>query len=207
MYRSQLKLDLLHPSVHQALKDCNDMHRNLMRAFDVPDGSETRKELSLLYTVLTIGGFPAVYVVSSIKPDWSRVPGFYPVEGGEPTDISALKNVFTEGSVFSFRLFASPTKKVAREGKISGRVFLRSADERAQWLQRQSEKCGFSLNGFYEEERTEVIGHKGKNVIRYTGVVFTGSLTVVSPELFRKAYCSGIGPGKAYGLGMLMLKR
>lgn len=207
MYRSQLRLDLLDPSVHQALKDCNDMHRNLMRAFDVPDGSEARKELSLLYTVLTIGGFPAVYVISSLKPDWNRVPGFYPVEGGEPMDISELKNKFIKDSVFSFRLFASPTKKVVREGKLSGRVFLRSADERAQWLQRQAEKSGFLLNGFFEEDRTEIIGYKGKNVIRYTGVVFTGSLTVNDPELFWKAYCSGIGPGKSYGLGMLMLKR
>ena len=207
MYRSQLKLDLLDPSVHQALKDCNDMHRNLMRAFDIPEGSEARKELTVLYTLLTVGGFPAVYVISNIKPDWSRVSGFYPAEGGEPTDISSSKNIFTENSVFSFRLFASPTKKVAREGKLSGRVFLRSARERAEWLQRKASQSGFLLNGFFEEEQTEITGCKGTDMIRYTGVVFTGSLTVTSPELFWKTYCSGIGPGKAYGLGMLMLKR
>ena len=34
---------------------------------------------------------------------------------------------------------------------------------------------------------------------------YTGLLQIVDAEAFRKTLCQGIGPGKAYGLGMLVL--
>ena len=205
MYRSKLMLDLLEPSVQQALRNVNDMHRNIMRAFDDLPSASPRAELSVLYSVMDHMGKPAVYVISHAKPDWSRVRGFIPLD--DPADISGLRDRFSEGIVFGFRLFASPTKKVAREGKLSSRVFLKTAEERGQWLQRQAVKNGFEIISFAENNEDKVYGRKKDMQINYTGVHFSGVLRITDPELFWKAYCEGIGPGKSYGLGMLMIRR
>ncbi len=37
----------------------------------------------------------------------------------------------------------------------------------------------------------------------FQGVLFEGSLQVVDAEAFRKALAHGIGPGKAFGFGLL----
>jgi hypothetical protein len=39
----------------------------------------------------------------------------------------------------------------------------------------------------------------------HTGVRFRGELTVTDGARFREAFQAGIGAGKAYGMGMLML--
>lgn len=205
MYRSKLTLDPLDPSVQQALRNVNDMHRNIMKAFDDPPSDSPRAENAVLYSVMDHMGKPAVYVISQVKPDWSRVRGFDPVD--DPMDFSGVRDRFSKGGVFGFRLFASPTKKVAREGKLSSRVFLRTPEERSKWLQRQAEKYGFELISFSENTESKVMGRKKDMQINYTGVLFTGVLRIVDPDLFWKAYCGGIGPGKAYGLGMLMIRR
>ena len=205
MYRSKLTLDLLDPSVQQALRNANDMHRNIMRAFDDTASDSPRAEQTVLYTLLDYMGKPAVYVISKALPDWSRVRGFIPVD--EPADVSGLREKMREDSVFGFRLFASPTKKIAREGRLSSRVYLKTAAERGQWLKRQAQKYGFELISFSENSETAVAGRKKDMQIRYTGVLFTGTLRITDADLFWKAYCEGIGPGKAYGLGMLMIKR
>ncbi len=205
MYRSKLTLDLLNPSVQQALRNVNDMHRNIMKAFDDLPSDSPRANNSVLYSVLDYMGKPAVYVISRTKPDWSRVRGFTPVD--EPMDISGIRDKFCKDGVFGFRLLASPTKKVSREGKLSSRVYLRTAEERGQWLRRQAQKSGFELVSFSENSEERVIGRKKDMQINYTGVHFSGVLKITDPDLFWKAYCEGIGPGKAYGLGMFMIRR
>ena len=205
MYRSRLKLDLLDPSVQRGLQNANEMHRDLMSAFgDLPDGSP-RASVSLLYSLMEYNSRPVLYVISSSKPDWSGVKGVVPFE--EPRDVSALKDGFTKDSVFSFRLFASPVKKVQREGKNSAKVFLRDPAERRGWLERKAASSGFSILSVSEVSQTKVRGSKKGSQIYYTGVLFSGTLRITDADRFWNAYCKGIGPGKAYGLGMLMIGR
>lgn len=205
MYRSRLKLDLLNPSVRRALGDVNDMHRNLMKAFGDLSETSPRAAESLLYSVMDYNGRPAVYVISSSKPDWSKVRGVEPID--EPKDISSLKDKLKAGGVYGFRLFASPTKKVAREGKLSARVYLRNQADRKAWLERHAKSAGFSVLSLFENGETRVHGSKNGRPIDYTGVVFTGILRIEDEAAFWRSFCSGIGPGKAYGLGMLMIGR
>lgn len=207
MYRSQLTLDLLHPSTQRALRDCHDMHRNLMRAFDDTQSSAPRAEQALLYTLMTVEQKPALYVLSNDLPDWSRVRGIELFRGAPPLCIDSLREKLTKGRTLRFQLFASPTKKAAREGKLSARVFLRSEQERSDWLVRQAEKSGFRVLHAEEKEQRQVSGVRQGAEIHYTGVVFSGVLEITDADAFWKAYCNGIGPGKAYGMGMLMLGR
>ncbi len=207
MYRSQLRLDIGDPSVRRGLADCNDMHRNLMKAFAIEEngGTSPRKELSILYRLVTINGHPSLYVISSECPDWSKVKGTEPLS--EPMSIDGLKERFVSGSCFRFSLLASPTKKVRREGKLSSRVFLRDPRERMDWLERHARRNGFIVRSVRELSQEHISGRKGADKINYSGVAFDGILEITDPEAFWQVYCGGIGPGKSYGLGMLMIAR
>ena len=208
MYRSILELDIFESSVQNALKNCHDMHRNLMRAFDYGDSENPRADNELLYSLLTLSnGKPIIYVTSRLEPDWSRVPGFELMDEIAPKKIDELQYIIHQNDVYRFRLFASPTKKERNGNGNSRRRFLKERTDREAWLERKSEQNGFKVISYDESKVEQVVGKKNKSNISYTGIVFEGLLQVKDKERFWNAYCSGIGPGKSYGLGMLMIKR
>lgn len=64
------------------------------------------------------------------------------------------------------------------------------------------------LAGFREAALPfDVSGRKSGMEIRYRAVEFTGLLTITDEALFWKGYTEGIGPGKAYGLGLIVIAR
>lgn len=210
MFLSKVRLDINNPSARQAILNCNDMHRNLMRAFDVAEGERAaRKEEGLLYKLVRGRRGYELLVMSREKPDWDRLArSGYLCGEDETKDISTLKKTLVRGMTLRFSLAAAPTRKVASGGKNSRRVFLRTEEERGSWLARQGEKYGFSLAGFREAAiPSDVSGEKAGMEIRYRAVEFAGLLTIADEELFWKGYTEGIGAGKAYGLGLLMIAR
>lgn len=207
MYRSVLLLNLQHPSARAALLNAHDMHRNLMKAFSGEEGSALRKDHEVLYAMLPSGRETVLYVTSADRPDWAAVKGVSLYEGREPLCIDGLREKFTPGTRLSFRLFASPCKRAPREGKLGHKVYLRLPEERLAWLERQAAKSGFALLGVTEEKQETVHAVRKGADVYYTGALFTGVLEVTDTDAFWQAYCSGIGPGRPYGLGMLMVKR
>ena len=206
MYLSKLSLDIANPSARQAISNCNDMHRNLMRAFDVENGTASpRMECSVLYRLERKARGFELLVMSRDAPDWRRLARCgYAADGVK--DVSALKAALVRGKVLRFALTASPTKKIASGGKNSRRVFLRTEEERAAWLERQGEKYGFSLEAVRETALpSDVSGTKGTSAIRYRAACFDGLLTITDEALFWKGYTEGIGAGKSYGLGLLSI--
>lgn len=202
MYLSKLVLDISHPSVRQALRNCQDMHRNLMKAF-----SGTREEAGMLYRLEKKRNALEVYVLSAQYPCWIHIAGNgYQCIGVK--DISALREMYREGAVLRFDLRACPSKKVQGKARNSKRVFLRSEQERMEWLIRQAKKYGFSLIDAHE---TGICGHvegsKGTDRIDYTTVDYSGVLHIDNPESFWNSYILGVGAGKAYGIGMMLLAR
>ena len=111
----------------------------------------------------------------------------------------------TPGWQAGFDLLACPSKKIRREGTNSARIFLRTPEERTVWLRRQGEKYGFLIRSVHEISETQVCGKKETGRIRLHAVHFSGLLEVTDVKTFQAAYARGIGPEKAYGLGMLLL--
>lgn len=201
MYLSILSFDMKHPSVRQALKNPQDMHRNLMKAFD--DLGQSRERVRLLYRLDE--GKASLLVSSDTEPNWERVTGYH-CEGMKNTE--GLKEVFTQGKVLRYELLAIPSKKVKGEGKNSRRVFLRESQEREEWLARQGKKYGFDLCATPEQSPSKIISGKKQDMeIAYTAVCFSGLLRIIDPEAFWTGYTQGIGAGKAYGLGMLSVAK
>lgn len=201
MVLTKLVLDPRHPAVRQDLHNCQDMHRSLMHIF-----GEERHKAKVLYRVRLTDSGAAVYLFSDKEPAFPPLAGMF-LAGSR--DMEPFFNSVSAGKRYSFDLLAAPCKKVAVEGvKNSRRRLLRTEEERLAWLRERGEKCGFSILWVREggQERkwgSHAQAEGGSMVIN--AVHYCGTLKVEDPGAFRKACSSGIGPGKAYGLGMLLL--
>ena len=202
MYLSRIDLRISSPAVRQTLRDCQDMHRTLMKAFDC-----TREEAGMLYRVIRTDAAIYLYVQSMACPQWDRIEksGY---QCTKMRDISGLSDQLRQNTVLRFSLLACPAKKVKGDGKNSRRVLLRGTEERLDWLKREGEKHGFVLLEAHEAAKEQKLnGTKSSGAFYLAGVPFEGVLQITDAEAFHNAFRQGIGPEKAYGFGMLMLSR
>lgn len=138
------------------------------------------------------------------------------------------------GMVLRFRLRANPTKKIdswqGREGyRPNGRrVDLRRQDDQIAWIQRKAHQHGFRILEVALRPDTVVLVPRPPSVdprpgarvtgwqekpggsarkLTFAAVVYEGMLEITDAEAFRQALAAGIGPGKAYGFGLLSIGR
>ncbi|MBR6186633.1 MAG: type I-E CRISPR-associated protein Cas6/Cse3/CasE [Clostridia bacterium] len=202
MYLSRLDLSISSPAVRQALRNCQDMHKTLMKGFDV-----AREEAGMLYRVVRTEAAISIYVQSLARPQWERIEKSR-FQCARMQDISAILEKLRQDTVLRFSLLACPSKKVKGDGKNSQRVLLRGAEERLEWLKREGEKHGFALLEAHEAAKEQKLsGRKASGEFFLAGVPFEGVLRITDEAAFRDAFRRGIGPEKAYGFGMLMLGR
>jgi CRISPR system Cascade subunit CasE len=82
---------------------------------------------------------------------------------------------------------------------------LTSPEERGKWLMNKAEQHGFKILWVREDGQSKAFVRKNNGLAVHTGVKFRGELEIINEDKFQKAFCNGIGAGKAYGMGMLML--
>lgn len=118
------------------------------------------------------------------------------------------------GQRLAFVLTANPVKTIfdtqreAKPGKKSEkcRVPLIKEDEQRQWLARK-------LAGAATLERVEILPHaplyfrKGKGGGKLGICTFEGVLRVDAPEQLAGLLLNGVGPAKAFGCGLLLVRR
>lgn len=80
-------------------------------------------------------------------------------------------------------------------------------DSCARWLALRAERLGFAV----DDESLSVDGyaqHRGKrDQVRFSTVDFAGQLSVADPVALSKALYGGIGHAKAFGCGLLLVRR
>lgn len=233
VYLSQILLDPRRRAAGRALADLYALHQLVYLGF--PDG-EAGGAGRVLFRLDAgpressagpqEGGAARLLVQSEREPDWHRLAdSIIRVQGPKEWHPQVVA-----GQVLRFRLRASPTKRVPfpRGHPQAGhqRQGLLTRPEQAQWLERQGQRCGFSLcatppdwfDAFEESEprmavQITSLGHlKGEKAPLHSGhaatithlaVDFDGLLQVTDPTAFIPAVTEGIGPGKAFGLGLL----
>ncbi len=220
MYLSFLHLNPSSAMVQKDVRDVGAMHSRVMQAFpDVLDPtSKARSHFGVLYRLeySRAAGW-VLYVQSRTKPTWAFLPQDYLVVN-DSMPASAVKSVagayssLNEGQLVRFRLRANVTKKVDTKSSPDGqrrngrRVPLYREEDQIAWLVRMATHHGFkprqvviAAAGASERVRS-YLGNK-----TLQGVLFEGILEIRDPVLFRAALKSGIGPGKAYGFGLLSI--
>ena len=78
------------------------------------------------------------------------------------------------------------------------------------WLERQAGKAGFAIRPTgvqidgYEQWR---VVRRGSAAMSFSTLDFTGLLTVNDPDTFLSALAQGFGAAKAYGCGLMLIRR
>lgn len=201
------------------LSDPYQLHATLCRAFSTP--GEKCAPGSVLWRLepeTDQAGNPRVLVQSQEPANWNRIGIAMWLAAADPA--VDIINRLGLGAVqpetrFRFRLRANPC--VTRNGK---RLGLMRILEQQEWLAHKGSQHGFtvSLNGSEGAERSLPassvwVSHEqmltgrqhGGNRIRIFSVLYDGILTVTDPVAFVAGVRSGIGHGKALGLGLLSL--
>lgn len=204
MYLSKIEADISKSNTRAALRDCQKMHRLVNGLFDVQ-----RRDAQVLYRSRINKNHIEIYMYSAIPVDQQRIlPGMHLV--GQ-RDISSWLDSMKDGDIFDFQITTAPFKKVAAEGlKNSQRRLLSSKEERLSWINRKAEQGGFQVIAIDEREGERLAGiHQTERGGRFylNSYCYSGRLRIRDAELFRLSVRNGIGPGKAYGLGMLLLMR
>lgn len=220
MYLHRLHLDQRCKEARRDLANPYEMHATLSRAFSIPEQKCPEGEfLWRLEPETSDAGEPRVLVQSKTSPDWSRIGVDRWLARDVDPGIDLYKKLrldsLRKGQRFRFRLRANPC--VTRLGKRFG--LFRPVDQEA-WLHRKGkEQAGFTLSRVMsfdfsegDAERLNVRisqeyllkgeNHAGK-ILTVFSVLYDGELEVADPEKFRQALRSGIGHGKALGLGLL----
>lgn len=223
MYLSRLTLNPRSRYARRDLADVYQLHRSIMSAFAPTGEAAARSSLGVLFRVEPDGApLPVVLVQSREEPLWELPPGYLaPGTAALTKPIDELLGAIAAGRTFRFRLLANPTRKIARFDQTGvrmrqgSRVDLRRDTDRVQWLERRSTQHGFQLARLPDgrEHAVDVIvrpgghptGRKDATRITVAGALFDGRLVVQDANRVRAAVTGGIGPGKAFGFGLLSL--
>jgi CRISPR system Cascade subunit CasE len=168
------------------------------------------------------GGRVMILVQSAVKPDWDYAFHNAGYLLAAPPQVKPFEPSFKGGQHLRFRLAANPTKKIdtmkkaereshtheellKKRGRYGKRVPVR-ADQLLDWLVGRAESAGFALD---KDSTTVQAGYIYMNKERDDGgnrlrsVLYEGVLRVTDAEKFRAALHHGLGPGKAFGFGLL----
>jgi CRISPR system Cascade subunit CasE len=121
------------------------------------------------------------------------------------------------------------TRSLRQAGQPAPDLGERVMDAGLAWLRGQGERAGFRLggatldaigdDGLLEPEapgrpavridgyRQHRITHRGESPIRFSTLEFEGVLEVTDPEALLAKVRSGFGPQKAFGCGLMLLRR
>ncbi|MFB7913493.1 type I-E CRISPR-associated protein Cas6/Cse3/CasE [Streptomyces sp. NPDC056061] len=223
-----LALDARHPYVAKSLIDAQDMHRTVMSGFRgwVDDGSrDARAQMGILSTwTLDLREARLSLVVQSRVPgDWSRIPRAALAE--EPETLT-LDRTFGVGETVDFRTVVNPVRSRpptpgSPEKTRGTRIAHTRPDHVKSWFARRLQPLGeppVASDGVTRVGADAPIDdlsvrmlprisspapHKG---LRLARAEIRGKLTVTDSAAFVGVLASGIGHGRAYGCGLVLVR-
>lgn len=211
-------------AAHEWIQGAYGEHQWLWRFFPAPNGSPR----DFLFRRSDLDGMPRFYVLSKRPP--VNAGSTWHVQSREYVPRLEV------GDQLQFDLRANPVVTVTHDGKAKRHDVVMQEKKRlldarglARWDEWQGEDkpemnditretCGKWLNergkrlGFEVDQHSLSVEayqqHRGKKeVLRFSTVDFSGRLTVVAPDALANALFNGIGHAKAFGCGLLLVRR
>ncbi|MEO8298913.1 MAG: type I-E CRISPR-associated protein Cas6/Cse3/CasE [Burkholderiales bacterium] len=212
-------------AIHQRLAGPYADHQWLWRLFPAAPGTPR----DFMFRRHDHDGVPRYYVVSHRAPT--------PIDDAWHLQCRDYAPNVEVGEQLQFELRVNPTVRHARDGKSkrhdvvieAKKTLLRErglqrwddwqGDDKpalqelvhqacGAWLARRGEALGFELDAdtvlveAYEQHR-----EKREGSLQFTSVDLRGRLTVTDPQAFNAALFNGIGHAKAFGCGLLLVRR
>ena len=190
--------------------DVVELHKFVMKAFPQSQSDEARSNFGVLWA--TLPGSSSLVVRSKERPNvqaWNNIDG----NMDKPEAVDGGQVSFPDGSVHEYLFTAAinPTKrkllrnKPDRRSKARGKLIVVDPIE---WLIAQGTSRGFSVHPTEVVELSSVTyplpGKDDKAKLRIS--TLSGVFRVTDIDKLRHAWADGIGRGKAYGTGMLVLE-
>lgn len=190
-----------------ACRNPYEIHRVLWKLF--PEDAEAERDF--LFRVERAGQQSAEVLIQSRREPATHATRDARLVGSKPYPLQ-----LRTGQTLRFLLLANPVKMINDEGGRLNRngdvkkcrVPLIRDEELQAWLERK-------LGGLAEIETVEVEKRQAMNfrkasekrVGKVQPVSFRGVMSVTDPEGLKSLICSGVGPAKAFGCGLLSLAR
>jgi len=206
-------------------KECDPTFQQPYNPADLntSDVHEPRTESSgFLFRVDPVaGGNPVIVVQSAHAPDWEYAfQNARYLLAASPATPKPFDPRFSAGERLRFRLKANAVRKACKNSKhpsgaaidpkwIGKHIPVPTA-QLDQWLARQGGQGGFEIVSLSAVTPGYVYFNKGHGEDggqRLRSVMYEGILSVTDSERIAEALRSGIGRGKAFGFGLLSLKR
>ena len=211
-------------AAHEWMQGAYGEHQWLWKFFPAPDGSPR----DFLFRRSDLGDTPRFYVLSKRKPEafgsaWSvQSREFSPrLEIGDQLQFDLRANpvvtVSSDGKSKRHDVVMQEKKRLLQERGLARWDDWRDEDKPSlytiaretcgQWLIERGKRLGYEL----DEQSLSVEAyqqHRGKKeALRFSTVDFSGTLTVLDPDAFMGALFNGIGHAKAFGCGLLLVRR
>ena len=224
MYRVHQRLSMAFPSAETILEDKDFLKPYSSESFLHVYGPRTTEQSFLFRVDSHLGGNPSIVIQSALKPNWDYA--FHNAQyllAARP-HLGTYDPRFQDGQLLAFRLLANPTRKKDKENRPAGkknwgtRVPVRR-EEIEGWLTSRAERNGFcveslanvqtgyalALKSKEEEGVSQVEAGEGTEgrLKRFMYARYEGRLRVTGADAFRNAIIRGIGPGKAFGFGLM----
>lgn len=220
LYRVHQRLCMASPSSVQKENDPSFLKPFERDGFQHVHGPRTPDQAFLFRIDPLFGGRAMIVVQSAKKPDWDYAFHNARYFLAAAPQVKPFNPHFEPSQRLRFRLLANPTKKVgtsSKEQKLAGRKDNGKrvpvpADKLEEWLKCRAESEGFRVERFIsvqagyvymrrdDESRDEEEKQKG---VRLRSARYEGILEVTDAGHFRNTLIRGIGPGKAFGFGLL----
>ncbi|MFJ5885990.1 type I-E CRISPR-associated protein Cas6/Cse3/CasE [Kitasatospora cineracea] len=228
-----LTLDARHPYTAKALIDVQQLHRVVMGGFRgwVEDGSpDARAQLRTLFgwTVDLRRARLALVVQSMVPGDWSELPRGVLAERPESL---LVDREFRAGERVDFRAVVNPVASrsaghVPGSGPTGGtvrgtRTALNRPEQVKSWFVRRLQPIGapavapdgvVRIGADTDPERLalrilpRVSGRRAQQGLKLARAELRGTLTVTDPAVFVAALTRGVGHGRAYGCGLVLVR-
>lgn len=198
-----------------------------------PAVSAQLKTAELLFRIDSEEAGPTVLIQTAVEPDWDAFE-IAPRALRRPIETKAFAPVIERGRRFSFRVLCQPSwRKAGQFGtKTNGkrrsgpRRACQTDEERLLWLHRKARGSGAAIQSValtvVEWRNTKPLQSKDGQPMesledatkrafssdpanRLGAVRFDGVLTVTDDGPFSQALQNGVGPGKAFGFGLLSI--
>lgn len=217
MYLSRIQLNAQRRGAQRLLANPQRMHAAVLAAFpDPPTGEEAGGRV--LWRVDREDRRVFLYVVSPYEACLLHVAeqaGWPATEPGASRNYETLLDRLAEGQRWSYRLTASPVRYLSKaDGGRARRGAHVTAAQQEAWLLSKAEGMGvcFSLNeGMPPATLVTRRGThsfrkgNGQQPVTISWAQYDGVLRITQATALRQSLVSGIGPGKAYGCGLMTL--
>lgn len=204
LWLSQIRLDIRNGSVRRDLGDPAAVHKRVMSLFpDVTDPT-ARAALGVLHRADERSDGILLLIQSRHEPDLGALPSGY--GSATTTDLDRLLGTLGTGDLVHYRIVANASKRAATGPKAGKRIALGASDTHKWWAERAT-RAGLALISEPSLDGQLLGGRRAASRITVRPWRIDGLGQIVDVERLREAVATGIGPGKAYGCGMLSLAR